>query len=124
MAAGKSGGSSGEITFLEGTSMSAFAGGWGVGMKIQENVLPSSPDIRLFTLGRFGGGGGVGGRGLPGRWWGGSALGSSPSVLGAWPGAGKAEKVGVHRAAGRSWWVAFEGARLSLTFKEKKLVVA
>lgn len=26
----------------------------------------------------------------------------------------------MHRAAGRSWWVAFEGARLSLTFKKKK----
>lgn len=25
----------------------------------------------------------------------------------------------MHRAAGRSWWVAFEGARLSLTFKKK-----
>lgn len=74
MAAGKSGGSSGEITFLEGTSMSALAGGWGVGMKIQENVLPSSPDIRLFTLGSLGavevpGGGGCRGDGGEGARW-------------------------------------------------------
>lgn len=37
MAAGKSGGSTGEITFLEGTSTSALAGVRG---EVQENVPP------------------------------------------------------------------------------------
>lgn len=70
---------------------------WGGG-GIRENVAPRSPDIRLFAPGRFGGavevrgGGAAGARGLPGRWRGGSALGSSPSVEGAWLGAGTAEE--------------------------------
>lgn len=71
MAAGKSCGSTGEITFLEGTSISALAG---VRRKIQENVPPSRyPDTRLLALSRlWGGRWRYRGRGLPGLWRGGN----------------------------------------------------
>lgn len=75
MAAGKSGGSAGEITFLEGTSISAPAGG---GMGKYRKVWP--PGLRIFSyshwvgVGGGGGGRGTGGRGLLGRWRGGNVL--------------------------------------------------
>lgn len=83
MAAGKSGGSAGEITFLEGTSVSALAGG-GVGK--YRKVWP--PGLRIFSYSHWVGGGrqrhwGAGAAGaMAGRECVASALGSSPPVRG------------------------------------------
>lgn len=71
MAAGKSGGSSGELAFLEGTSMSALAGPPGPG-----NTEHGARDPRILDGSRGVGseGGGGGGRGAPGRCRGGNGL--------------------------------------------------
>lgn len=82
MAAGKSDGSAGEITFLEGTSVSALEG---LGVGNYRKMW--APDSRLFRCGRRLGLGGSGA--LAG------ALGPSPCELGARPGAG--------RPRGRRW---------------------
>lgn len=92
MAAGKSGGSSGELAFLEGTSMSAMAGPPGSGNTGTGGPWP--PDIRLFARGRFGGrrGWGVGAAGaMSGREWAARAPARRPWVRAAGAGPGRRE---------------------------------
>lgn len=118
MAAGKSGGSTGEINFLEGTSMSALAG-VGQGREIRGNVAPD-PGCSVIRAGWFGGGGGGtgggGGRGDGGEGMCGESAGF-PSVgarVSVWPRAG--ERARVERAARRAWRAPFGSARANLTF--------
>ena len=88
MAASNSDGTAGEITFLEGTSVSTLEG---VGVGNYRKTW--APDSRLFRCGRRVGLGGSGA--LAGREGAAGALGPSPCGLGARPGAG--------RPRGRRW---------------------